>query len=62
MRRKKTKSKLLHRWDMLKFFVEIYSNALDRLMVVLEKLSMLHDFSVHADMFAAQVFESLLKC
>lgn len=47
---------------MLKFFVEIYSNALDRLLVVLEKLSMLHDFLVHADMFAAPIFESHLKC
>lgn len=47
---------------MLKFFVEIYSNALDPLLVVLEKLSMLHDFLVHADMFAAPIFESHLKC
>lgn len=31
------------------------------MLAVLEKLSMLHDFSVHADMFAAPVFEFLLK-
>lgn len=46
---------------MLQFFVEIFLNALDQVLVVLEKLSMLHDFSVHADMFAAPVFEFLLK-
>lgn len=47
---------------MLEFFVEIYSNVLDRLLVVLEKLTKLHDFLVHADMFAAPIFESHLKC
>lgn len=62
MRRKKIKLKLFCRWDMLKFFVEIYSNVLDRLMVVFEKLFMLYDFLVYVDMFVVLVFEFFLKC